>query len=334
MSFLDDTTEMAKPAKKIRSKSESYSDDEASTNDGSSSFYSDEDSSSFSSSESPSASGTSSSSSSSSSSDEEGEKKAKKPKKVVQPKKPVQKPKPKPKQATAPKTKEKPKPKDTNKKQQAKKGSKAAATAAKKDNGKIKKRKNKKKRKNPDAPKNPTSAFFYFAAKRRVELKEEKSKLKMLEMTKLFGTEWRALTKEEKLPFETSAKNDKRRYETAMLTYVAPEMPSISSSDDGDDEKDNSREEKKRKRKEKKEKKAKKDPLLPKKNLNAYMFYVNQNRDKVKKEKPELTNPQVVSLLSTQWKTMSGEGKEIYVRMADEDKKRYTEAMDAYNTKK
>ena len=49
--------------------------------------------------------------------------------------------------------------------------------------------------------KRPQSAYFHFAASRRGSLKEENPKLKVTELSKLIGAEWKELTEDDKKPF-------------------------------------------------------------------------------------------------------------------------------------
>ncbi|GLC44998.1 hypothetical protein PLESTF_000819700 [Pleodorina starrii] len=79
----------------------------------------------------------------------------------------------------------------------------------------------------------------------------------------------------------------------------------------------------------KKEKKVK-DPNAPKKNLTAFMFFSNANRDKVKTDNPGVSFGEVGKLLGERWKSLDSDEKSEYEEMAKKDKDRYLKAMESY----
>jgi high mobility group protein B3 len=93
-----------------------------------------------------------------------------------------------------------------------------------------KKRKTKKtkKTKDPDAPKRPTSAYFYWLGENRSKIKEALGdESKPTVVIKEAGRQWRALTDEEKAPFNASAKESQMRYKTEMETYEPKKVPVV-----------------------------------------------------------------------------------------------------------
>jgi len=202
-----------------------------------------------------------------------------------------------------------------------KKSSKKKAAPKKKDSGKKKgkqvTKKRKRAKKDPNAPKRPTTAYFYFAAKRRADMKKEGKKLPVTEQTKLFGLEWGQLTDKEKEHYQKLAVEDKKRYEKEMASYTPPEKGSDESSDD-----------------EKPKKKKKKDPNAPKKNLNAYFFFANEQRPKVKAKNPDLKPKELTTMLGDKWKKLNEADKKPYEKMAADDKVRYADAVVKYNKSK
>jgi hypothetical protein len=87
-------------------------------------------------------------------------------------------------------------------------------------------------------------------------------------------------------------------------------------------------------KKERKTKKAKKDKDAPKRAISAFFFYNQERREKLKKEKPNLDNKELIRAMSEEWNKLSDEEKKPYVKKAAEDKKRYVEEMKAYEEKK
>merc|ERR1711962_983155 len=53
--------------------------------------------------------------------------------------------------------------------------------------------KKQKKKKDPNAPKRPTSAYFFFAGDVRPGIREENPDMKITEVAKLIGAQWREL---------------------------------------------------------------------------------------------------------------------------------------------
>ena len=87
-------------------------------------------------------------------------------------------------------------------------------------------------------------------------------------------------------------------------------------------------------KKERKAKKAKKDKDAPKRAISAFFFYNQERREKLKKEKPNLDNKEIIKTMSAEWNALSDEKKKPYVQKAEADKKRYETEKKAYDAKK
>ncbi|KAJ5332083.1 High mobility group superfamily [Penicillium brevicompactum] len=88
-----------------------------------------------------------------------------------------------------------------------------------------------------------------------------------------------------------------------------------------------------RKAPEKRQQRRKKDPNAPKRGLSAYMFFANDNRDKVREENPGISFGQVGKQLGDKWKALSETDRKPYDEKAAKDKKRYEEEKAAYLAK-
>jgi len=77
--------------------------------------------------------------------------------------------------------------------------------------------------------------------------------------------------------------------------------------------------------------KRKKDPAAPKRGLSAYMFFANENRDKVREENPGIKFGEVGKILGEKWKELTDKDKVPYEKKAQEDKERYETEKAAYN---
>ncbi|PYH45440.1 high-mobility group nucleosome-binding protein [Aspergillus saccharolyticus JOP 1030-1] len=75
----------------------------------------------------------------------------------------------------------------------------------------------------------------------------------------------------------------------------------------------------------------KKDPNAPKRGLSAYMFFANDNRDKVREENPGISFGQVGKMLGERWKALSDSERRPYEDKAAADKKRYEDEKASYN---
>ncbi|KAL9096744.1 MAG: hypothetical protein Q9165_001232 [Trypethelium subeluteriae] len=76
--------------------------------------------------------------------------------------------------------------------------------------------------------------------------------------------------------------------------------------------------------------KKKKDPSAPKRGLSAYMFFANENREKVRDENPGIKFGEVGKILGEKWKGLSEKQRAPYEAKAAADKKRYEEEKAAW----
>ncbi|QIW95722.1 hypothetical protein AMS68_001240 [Peltaster fructicola] len=74
----------------------------------------------------------------------------------------------------------------------------------------------------------------------------------------------------------------------------------------------------------------KKDPNQPKRGLSAYMFFANEQREKVREDNPGIKFGEVGKLLGEKWKALSEKQKAPYEAKAATDKKRYETEKAAY----
>jgi hypothetical protein len=178
----------------------------------------------------------------------------------------------------------------SSKKSTKKPTKKDTKSKSKKSSESPKKRK-KKAKKDPNAPKKATTAYFYFAAKRREDYTKEDSKLSMLEKSKQIGIDWKALSDKEKAPYHKLAEEDKVRHSREKANYTAPEKGSDDSSSDETP---------------KKRQKKEKDPNEPKRPLNPYMLYIGSQRASLKVKSPNLKPTEVTRILGEEWGKLSG----------------------------
>ena len=63
-----------------------------------------------------------------------------------------------------------------------------------------------------DEPKRPTTSYMYFSNERREAIRKEKPGTSITDCSKIIGTEWKALTEEQKQPYIEMATKDRERY--------------------------------------------------------------------------------------------------------------------------
>lgn len=71
------------------------------------------------------------------------------------------------------------------------------------------------------APKRASGAYVFFTNDMRPKVLSEFPGIKFVELGKVLGERWRALTPEEKKHYEEMATDDKVRFQTEMLHYTA-----------------------------------------------------------------------------------------------------------------
>ncbi|RMZ71526.1 non-histone chromosomal 6 [Pyrenophora seminiperda CCB06] len=76
--------------------------------------------------------------------------------------------------------------------------------------------------------------------------------------------------------------------------------------------------------------KKKKDPNAPKRGLSAYMFFANDQRDKVREDNPGIKFGEVGKLLGEKWKALNEKQRAPYEVKARQDKERYEQEKAAY----
>merc|ERR1711861_51807 len=85
--------------------------------------------------------------------------------------------------------------------------------------GKNGKPKKKKKAKDPTKPKRAMVAFMYFSIEQRPVMQRQNPTLKIAEVSKMLGAQWRSMSASQKAPY------DKKPYEKEMKSYVPPYKP-------------------------------------------------------------------------------------------------------------
>merc|ERR1711957_139606 len=73
----------------------------------------------------------------------------------------------------------------------------------------------------PNAPKRASGAYVFFTNEMRPIVMEQFPGIKFVDMGRILGERWRALTAEEKTKFEAMSAEDKMRFQLEMQQYTA-----------------------------------------------------------------------------------------------------------------
>merc|ERR1711959_689291 len=145
--------------------------------------------------------------------------------------------------------------------------------------GKNGKPKKKKKAKDPNKPKRPV-------------MQRQNPTLKIADISKMLGAQWRSMSATQKAPYDKKAAADKKRYEKEMKSYTPP--------------------------------------YKPKRAMVAFMFYSIEQRPAVQKKNPSLGIADISKVLGQQWRGMSATQKGPYEEKAAKDKMRYEREMKSF----
>jgi len=192
-----------------------------------------------------------------------------------------------------------------------------------------------------NAPKKPITAYLAYRNANIPALKEANPKTTFSEHSKKLSEMWKELSHAEKEPFLKIAEEDKRRYEKELANYT-PSDDEDEDTDDNeeldeeleDDDEEDDLEDRRiirgpRKKRAKKEKKE-----GPKRPLNAYLIFVNNERAGVIAQNPKWKITEVVRHLGALWKNLSDSEKQKYTDLAMQEKERYEREMKEFNASK
>lgn len=82
------------------------------------------------------------------------------------------------------------------------------------------KKKATRKKKDPNAPKRSLSAYMFFANENRDIVRAENPGITFGEVGRMLGDKWKALSDEDKEPYNSKAAVDKKRYEKEKAEYA------------------------------------------------------------------------------------------------------------------
>mmetsp|Transcript_1235 Transcript_1235/g.1738 ORF Transcript_1235/g.1738 Transcript_1235/m.1738 type:complete len:2914 (-) Transcript_1235:233-8974(-) len=145
------------------------------------------------------------------------------------------------------------------------------------------------------------SAWMFFNRETWAKTKAENPDADFAEIGKMVGKHWRALTDEEKLPYQEQYKTDLVRYRSELK---AAQIKAESAKDTV-----------------KSEKVKRKTKLKPVK--SAWVYFSKQEWAKVKADNPDMSFGEVGKAVSERWKALNAEEKAPYMEAQKADAERY-----------
>jgi len=175
-----------------------------------------------------------------------------------------------------------------------------------------------KRLRDANAPKKPLSAYFrWMKMNRKRVIRKMPVGYSLKQLTEKMSQIWRALPDEEKASWREKSKEEMKVYTKLVEAYKhtsnyakfqreKQEYP-VTKSD-----------------------KFRKDPNRPKKSSSGYFLFMADKREETKRKFPKLDHKQVISKLGELWSNLSDEGKQPYLKKADEDKKKWVADINEY----
>nr|GEV10068.1 high mobility group B protein 6-like isoform X2 [Tanacetum cinerariifolium] len=188
--------------------------------------------------------------------------------------------------------------------------------------------------------KKPTTAYIMWCKEHWTEVKNENPESEFSEMANILGAKWKALTPEEKKPYEEKYQiekaayakivgNEKREVEAMKLLEEEQKQKTamklleqyLRFKQEAEKEGDN-----------KKNRKKEKDPLKPKRPESAYFLFMNERRAALVAESKSPV--EIAKITGEEWKNMKEKQKAPYEKVAKQKNKKYTQEMEVYKQNK
>ncbi|XP_063228914.1 high mobility group protein 20A [Bacillus rossius redtenbacheri] len=109
-----------------------------------------------------------------------------------------------------------------------------------------------------------------------------------------------------------------------------PSKPEASSDEKAPDSGDNGGKARVKFPKGKKRKKSQRDQTAPRQPLTGYVRFLNDRREKVRAENPNLPFPEITKRLAVEWSQLQADQKQMYLDAAEQDRERYLKELHAY----
>ncbi|CAL9190920.1 high mobility group B protein 13-like [Musa acuminata AAA Group] len=206
-----------------------------------------------------------------------------------------------------------------------------------KDQEKNEKKKNHKNKTGVEKTKKPCPAYISWCKDQWNEAKKENPDADFKEISNVLGARWKALSAQEKKPYEDKYQQEKEAYlqvvkqekreneamkllEGEQLQKTAMELLEqyLQFKQEADKEGNKPRKEK--------------DPLKPKQPMSAFFLFSKERREALLQENKNVL--EISKIAGEEWKNMTGEQKAPYEEVAKKQKEDYNREMELYKQRK
>lgn len=157
----------------------------------------------------------------------------------------------------------------------------------------------KKSKKDPNRPKKPMTAFLLYAASRRSAIKENNPEMKVTDISKELGKEWREMAKKSKTTFIKKAGTLKNKYDKAKAKYL----------------------------------KEKAKHAAPKRPKSSFFLFCDDERAAVKAENDGAKITEIAKLLGALWRNLDNNKKLQYTDKAERLRATWKGKMEKWKAK-
>lgn len=169
-------------------------------------------------------------------------------------------------------------------------------------------------------PKRPLTAYMYFCQENRDVVKTENPKMNGKEITTELGVRWKALTEEQKAPYEAKQSTDKTRYESEKagnnpVPVKSPAKTSTKTTGKAPVKTATKTAEKAPKASTKTSTKT--STKSEKKKSKGYDFFVSEQTEEIESEHPDWNSRKIATELAKRWKDLSDEDRDTYEHEAN-----------------
>ncbi|KAL4353206.1 hypothetical protein GQ457_06G037840 [Hibiscus cannabinus] len=198
----------------------------------------------------------------------------------------------------------------------------------------------KEKKNGGNEKKRPSPPYILWCKDQWKEVKKENPEADFKEVSNILGAKWKAVTAEEKKPYEEIYRAEKEAY-LQVIAKEKRESEAMKLLDDEHKQKSamelleqylqfKQEAEKESKKKTKKER----DPLKPKQPMSAFFLFSNERRTTLVAEEKCKSVLDVAKITGQEWKNMTEEQRRPYEEMAKKKKEKYMEEMEVYKQMK
>lgn len=172
--------------------------------------------------------------------------------------------------------------------------------------------------KDEHAPKRPLTAFMQWTMEMRPKIVESNPDLKLGEIGKKLGEMWKQVDSADKNKFQAKYDEEKKKFDKKMDKYMKTaqwkdfQNHQLAWKIHGT------------------KKPFPSDKNAPKRPMNGYMTFVNEQRETLRGEQPDLALTEVTKALTKRWNEMGAEGQKEYKDKAAKLKIQYKKKFDSY----